>query len=104
MALGSDTEQLDLSLGDVPVARVDKIQHLGITRGKDWRGKLNIDSTITDRISLARGTSYALMGAGLYGLNGISPVISTNIYKVYVVTRLLYGLETLTLLGKHIGN
>ena len=95
-------ETVDLKIGDDPITNVDSFQHLGITRSKGYRGQLSLDTTIDDRVSLARRTSYALMGAGLHGYNGISPTVSTSIYRVYVVTRLLYGLETLVLLAKHV--
>lgn len=52
---------------------------------------------VTDRISLARRTSYSLMNSGLHGSTGLNTMISFIIYKAYVLPRLLYGLEILTL-------
>jgi len=37
------------------------------------------------------------MSSGLHGTNGIDPTTSYNIYKLYVLPRLLYGLEILAL-------
>ena len=48
-----------------------------------------------ERISTARMTSYALMGAGLHGLNGLNPKVSIHIIRIYVIPRLTYGLETI---------
>jgi hypothetical protein len=93
---------VDLKIGDNPITHVESFQHPGITRSKGHCGQLSLDTTIDDRVFLARRTSYSLMGAGLHGYNGISPTVSTSIYRVYVVTRLLYGLETLVLLAKHV--
>ena len=50
-----------------------------------------------ERISLARRTSYSLMNTGIHGSTGLNPMTSYIIYKAYVLPRLLYGLETLTL-------
>jgi hypothetical protein len=36
---------------------------------------------------------YALMGAGLHGLNGILPNIAYTIYDIYVIPRVLSGME-----------
>jgi hypothetical protein len=37
------------------------------------------------------------MSSGLHGTNGIDPTTSCNIYKFYVLPRLLYGLDILAL-------
>ena len=51
---------------------------------------------------MARRTVCALMGAGLHGLNGICPPTSMKIIKIYVIPRLIYGLECLTLTKKEL--
>ena len=50
---------------------------------------------IEKRISIARGTMYSLMGAGLHGINGINPLIAWKLWRTFVVPRMLYGIETL---------
>ena len=42
------------------------------------------------------------MGAGLYGLNGINPTTSKKLIEVYVIPRLIYGLECLPVSTKDI--
>jgi hypothetical protein len=42
------------------------------------------------------------MGIGFHGSNGISPQSSLNIYRIYVVPRMMYGLEAVTLTAKQI--
>ena len=37
------------------------------------------------------------MNTGLHGANGLSPEVSYQIYKIYVIPRLLYGLEIISL-------
>ena len=66
--------------------------HLGIQRRST-----SADDTVDARLCTARKTLYALMGAGLHGLNGLPVSTSLHIYKIYVLPRLLYGLETITL-------
>ena len=37
------------------------------------------------------------MSSGLHGAHGLSPEVSYQIYKIYVIPRLLYGLKILSL-------
>ena len=53
-------------------------------------------------MKLARRTKYALMNSGYHGTDGLSPATSYQIYKTYVLPRLLYGLEVLPLKKSHI--
>ncbi len=45
------------------------------------------------RNKLARNSSYALLGAGLHGSNGLNPKSSNKIITAYITPKLLYGLE-----------
>ena len=67
--------------------------HLGIHRDSANTNKITLDNNIRT----ARRALYALMGAGLHGKNGLGPVISINIFEVYITPRCLYGLEALQL-------
>ena len=40
---------------------------------------------------------YALMGAGMYGLNGISPEVSIHMVSAYIMPTTRYGLGTFRL-------
>jgi hypothetical protein len=53
--------------------------HLRIKR--DILSKFGVKYVVSDRVQTARKTVYALMGAGLYGLNGINPTISVHMFK-----------------------
>ncbi|VDI13436.1 Hypothetical predicted protein [Mytilus galloprovincialis] len=76
------------------ISASEETVHLGIKRTTRKECDINIE----DRIKSARRTKYALMNSGLHGTNGLNPKISvTIIYKSYVLPRLLYGLEVLTL-------
>ena len=66
--------------------------HLGIDRTTN-----SASVTVDARLQTARSTLYALLGAGLHGLNGLPIATSVNIYKVYVIPRLIYGLETISI-------
>ena len=59
--------------------------HLGIERHTNVQ---HSEALIKARISLARRTSYALMGTGFHGNNGISPAFTIPIYRTYVIPRL----------------
>ena len=63
------------SLNDEPLQSVHSFTHLGINRNAK-----NSSTDINERINLARKTSYALMGAGLHGVNGINQSINHFIF------------------------
>ncbi|CAC5381559.1 unnamed protein product [Mytilus coruscus] len=67
--------------------------HLGLTRAENNESHINVQ----EKIKLARRTKYALMGSGCHGTNGLDPPTSYQIYKTYVIPRLIYGLEVLPL-------
>jgi hypothetical protein len=69
--------------------------HLGIKR--DTSSKFGVKQVLPDRIQTARKTVYTLMGAGLYGMNGINPMVSIHMIKCFVLPRLLYGLDVIKL-------
>ena len=71
-------------LGSTEIHPTDSFTHLGISRKS---GKLSPDELISQRIQLAQRTCYALMGAGLHGTNGLSPVIAWRMYLTYNVCR-----------------
>lgn len=72
--------------------------HLGLLRSEVNENMINID----ERLSLARRTLYALINIGVHGSNGLNPRVSYRIYQCYVVPRLLYGLEVLSLTATQI--
>ena len=86
------------TLGTNPLPVTNSFTHLGITR---FNMEVK-DTAITEKVKLARRTSYALMGTGLHGTNGLPAAVSLKIYKSYVLPRMLYGLEAMNLDGKQI--
>ena len=80
-------------LGENTVELSDSCLHLGVTRA----GKNESAINVKERITVARRTAYSLMNTGLHGSNGLNPKTSYIIYRSYVLPRLLYGLEVLTL-------
>ena len=85
-------------LGDMELSLSSNATHLGLTRSAVGETQVNID----DRISCARRTFYSLTSSGLHGTNGLSPAVCFRIYSLYVIPRLLYGLETFVLNKKNI--
>ena len=81
-------------LHDAPLEQVDSYTHIGIQRD------LNKSTLVSERIKLARRTSYALMGAGLHGYNGVNPKVGIKLWNMYVCPRLLFGLESVVLKKK----
>ena len=75
----------------------DRKHHLGITRARKKESEINI----SDRLSLARRTSYHLMNTGLHGTNVLKPETSYVIYKCDVISRMINGLEVICLTKAH---
>jgi hypothetical protein len=71
-------------------------KHLGIQRAADTTNT----TTIQERISTGRRTVYALMGAGLHGLNGANVSTVKKLINTYVLPAVLHGLEALILTEK----
>ena len=87
-----------LLLNGLPIGRSAEETHLGITRSDTTSNK----ATIAQRIQTGRRTVNALAGAGLHGLNGVSPVTSKKLIEIYIIPRLTYGLETVVLTKKEL--
>ena len=81
-------------MNGVEMSKVQQSTHLGIHR--ESSNKANI----TEKISLGRRTAYSLMGAGLHCGNGLKQCVGGKLWSTYVVPRLLYGLEVLSLSEK----
>ena len=71
------------------------LTHLGIDR---YTNDAYPDNFIRECISLARRTAYSLLGAGFHGTGGQSPEVCRTIYMVFVIPRLLYGLDAITII------
>lgn len=55
-------------------------------------------------IVTARRTVYSLMGDGLHGLNGVNSYVAFHMIQIYVIPRLLYGLNVIKLTNEDIKN
>lgn len=78
------------------IPKQSKTKHLGIVRN-------NIPSAnIEDRVNTGRRTFYALLGPGLFSRRGWSPLVTSKLWKTYVVPRCTYGLEVLVTSSKDI--
>ena len=81
-------------INGIPLPITPTFTHLGIEY--DFSSNTaSLNRTVEARLQKGRNTTYALMGAGLHGTNGINPIISWHIYKVYVQPRVLYSLESM---------
>ncbi|MCW4345831.1 MAG: reverse transcriptase family protein [Candidatus Thiodiazotropha endolucinida] len=80
-------QKYDFTMLDKAIKIEQQSTHLGIFR--DTKMKVNIE----ERISLARKTAYALMGAGLHSGNGMVKPLCAYLWNTYIIPRLIYGLE-----------
>jgi hypothetical protein len=65
--------------------------HLGIQRTSNGRAQKSVESNI----QRARRASYALVGIGLHGINGLHIRVNLQLWNCYILPRLVYGLEVL---------
>ncbi|XP_062585188.1 uncharacterized protein LOC134246859 [Saccostrea cucullata] len=84
-------QEIEVKLGNETINHVSSLKHLGIER--------NSTNTpdVSQRIETARRTLYALLGSGMHGKNGLSPVITLNMWTTFVIPRLLHGIELLNI-------
>ena len=81
------------SMNDSSIEVSSQVKHLGIVRNSTPSPK----DTINDRIQTGRRATYALIGAGLHGLNGLNPKEAWKLIDTFVEPRYLYGLEIMGL-------
>ncbi|VDI70276.1 Hypothetical predicted protein [Mytilus galloprovincialis] len=86
-------QQHHISLEEKPIKEDQQTIHLSIIRASKNDLKLNIQ----EHVSVATRTLYTLISVGLNGQEGLNPITAYKIYQAYVLPRLLYGLEVLSL-------
>ena len=91
LQINKKSKELKLDLFDEKIHEQPTLRHLGLERNKHNKPDIN------KRISIALATMYSLMGAGLHGINGIYPTLAWKLWKIYVIPRMLYGIETLSI-------
>ena len=78
------------------ISNDSKTTHLGIHR--EVKDKPNIG----EKINIGRGTAYSIMGAGFHSGNGLKVCLNGFLWSTFIVPRITYGLEVLTLTKKDI--
>ncbi len=91
----SSGQPANVSLKDKQLPQVDSIKHLGLSQNP----KSNIKD-IEERLECGRRSLYSLIPAGLHGESGLSPPVAKKLLHLYILPRMIYGLETLILLEK----
>ena len=76
------------TLGEKEAAQDQEFEHLG----QLWKAEKPSPDT-DERISKARRLSYALIGVGVHGTNGLDPVASHDITRIFILSRLDFGLQ-----------
>ena len=83
---------MDWHLGGTSISREESFIHLGI----NWTsGSNNID--VEHLIKSARRTAYSMMRIGLHGVDGLGPRVSFKIVNLYILPKLLHGLDAIVL-------
>lgn len=98
----NDGNEHHWSINNKELKTSESAVHLGITR--DSKSSTGTKKVVGERIVTARKTVYALMGAGLHGLNGVNPSVSSHLIKIYVLPRLIYGLDVIKLTATDLKN
>ena len=93
-----ETQGIELVMSGEKIPCEECTVHLGITR--DIKNKVHIE----EKLSLGRKTAYSLMGAGFHSVNGLKTSHNGHLWSTFVVPRVIYGLETLSLMKKDIEN
>ena len=94
--LNGNEEHPILMLNDTQMEHSKEEVHLGLTRTANGTAS----AAVAARLQIGRRAAYSLMGAGLHGVNGISPDISKSLVLTYVEPAILYGLEAMVLQEK----
>ena len=87
----------EINNAKLPVTK--ELVHVGIERYLT-----SIDPTIDKRIANGRQTLYGLFGSGMHGTNGLPVMTSVHLYQVYIIPRIIFGLEALVLKKTHFYN
>ena len=68
---------------------VKEQEHLGIVRESNTLEQSLVETRIQD----GRGEAYSRFGGGFHGLNGLNPITAAKVWKMYIILRLIHGLE-----------
>ena len=87
-------ENNPLTINGDEINITDMLTHLGLDR---YSKETKMCNLVQSRINLARRTTYSLFGAGLHGINGLPALVNLHLYRIYVIPRMLYGLDAVNL-------
>ena len=85
----SADRETEWKLGEDNMPVVDKTTHVGVLRTNTNKSTGHVENNI----SKAQRTMYGLMAAGLHGEIGLDPETALQLFRVYVMPILTYGLE-----------
>jgi hypothetical protein len=91
------SEALLVKLGDKNMKTTHNFTHLGL----EWRASKTAPD-VEKKIDTARRSSYALLGIGLHGYDGLDPAASNKLITTYILPRILHGLDASVLSRKQI--
>ena len=82
--------RIDIKFGHESISKVQGTVHLGIHRHSSGR------PDIMQKVQAGILTTYSLKGADVYGGSGLNPMVSVHLWKIYMIPRVIYGLEVLS--------
>ncbi|MEW8547953.1 MAG: reverse transcriptase family protein, partial [Candidatus Thiodiazotropha sp.] len=86
----SEPDAFTWSINGEAMPVVEEAAHMGILRSS-----ISNETTVNENIKKARRTLYSLMAPGLHGYNGLDPETSVQLFQIYVLPALVYGLEVI---------
>ena len=95
-AKSNDIECTSIFMAGDTISNDSKTTHLGIHR------EVNDKPNIEEKINIGRKAAYSIMGAGFHSGNGLKMCLNGYLWSAFVVPRITYGLEVLSLRKKDI--
>ena len=92
----ADSKPIEMNTRTVEYSIVES--HLGIKRTNDTK----TNEAVQDRIKAAQRSAYALLGAGMYGMQGLHPKTTLKLIMSYIIPTLTYGLEVLSISSQNL--
>ena len=79
---------------NIPVT--EEFVHLGVKYNLE-KASSTASVTVEERLKSGRSVTYAMMGAGMHGVNGVNPIVTNHIYKTVAESKVVYSLEYLNI-------
>ena len=92
----ADSKPIEMNTRAVEYSTIES--HHGIKRTNEAK----TNEAVQDRIKAAQRSAYALLGAGMYGMQGLHPKTTLKLIMSYIIPTLTYGLEVLNITSQNL--